>query len=40
MKFSINPIQDGGGKKSSPPYQSFPCNFYKRKTYPQKLSDF
>ena len=28
----INPIQDGGkGPKSPPPYQFFPCNFYKRR---------
>ena len=24
----VNPIQDGGGAKR-PPYQYFPCNFYK-----------
>ena len=35
----LNPIQDGrGGKK--PPYQCFPCNFYKRRNYPPKFSDF
>ena len=26
---SINPIQDGGAQR--PPYQFFPCNFYKRR---------
>ena len=25
----LNPIQDGGSKKTPPPYQLFPCNFYK-----------
>ena len=42
---NINPIQDGEeGQKypppSSPPYQFSPCNFYKRKTQPTKVSDF
>ena len=27
-----------GDKKA--PYPFFPCNFYKRRNYPQKLSDF
>ena len=42
MKENFNPIQDGvgvGGAKS-PPYQFFPCNFYKRRNWPLKLSDF
>ena len=28
------------GEQQSPLYQFFPCNFYKRKNFPQKLSDF
>ena len=28
------------GKKAPPPDQFFPCNFYKRRNYPLKLSDF
>ena len=31
---AFSPIQDGGeggGGAKSPPYQVFPCNFYKRK---------
>ena len=29
----VNPIQNGGGGyKKSPPYQFFPCNFYKRRS--------
>ena len=39
IKYPLNPIQDGGGK-NAPPYQFFPCNFYKRKNWPLKLSDF
>ena len=35
----LNPIQDGGGAKR-PPYQFFSCNFYKRRGWPPKLSDF
>ena len=31
-------VGGGGGKKA--PYQFFPCNFYKCKNYPPKLSDF
>ena len=39
---TLNPIQDGWGenKKPPPPYQLFPCNFYKRRNYPPKISDF
>ena len=29
----------GGGQKG-PPYQFFPCNFYKLGNYPPELSDF
>ena len=39
----FNPIQDGGkggGKKLPPPYQFFPCNFYKRRNCPLEISDF
>ena len=37
----LNPIQDGGGGKKPPlPYQFFPCNFYKRKIWPPKISNF
>ena len=36
---SFNPIQDEGAKKH-PPYQFFPCNFYKCRNQPPKLSDF
>ena len=40
----FNPIQDGGqeggGGKSRPPHQFFPCNFYKRRTLPPKRLDF
>ena len=30
----------GGGAKRPPNYKFFPCNFYKRKTQPPKISDF
>ena len=30
----------GGGSAKKPHYQFFLCNFYKRRAYPQKLSDF
>ena len=36
----LNPIQDGVGAKSPLPYQFFPCNCCKRKTYLPKLSAF
>ena len=36
---NINPIQDGGEAKN-PPYPFSPCDFYKRRNYPQKLYDF
>ena len=37
----LDPIQMGGeGQKSPPPYQFFPCNFYKRRIWPPKHSDF
>ena len=35
---AFNQFSMGGPKK--PPYQFFPCNFYKRRIWPQKLSDF
>ena len=40
--FHVNPIQDGGGggQKGPPPYQFFPCNFYKRRNQPPKLVYF
>ena len=38
LERSINPIQDGGAKR--PPNQFFPCNFYKRRDWPLRLSDF
>ena len=31
LQFYVNPIQDGGGGQKAPPYQFFPCNFYKRR---------
>ena len=34
----FNPIEDGRPKR--PPYQFFPCNLYKRRNWPLKLSDF
>ena len=37
---TLNPIQVWGGGAKSPPYQFFPCNFYKRRNYPPKISDF
>ena len=37
--FYLNPIQCGAGQKV-PPYQFFPCKFYKRRNQPPKLSDF
>ena len=43
MRFSdINPIQDwgGGGLGKKAPYQFFLCNFYKRRVWSLKLSDF
>ena len=37
----INLIQDWGeGTKRPLPYQFFPCNFYKRRIWSPKLSDF
>ena len=36
---NINPIQNGGAKKPSL-YQFFPCNFYKRRIWSPKRSDF
>ena len=27
----FNPIKDGGAQRPPPPYQFFPCNFYKRR---------
>ena len=39
LRKDINPIQDGWGQKD-PPYQFCPCNFYKRRNWPLKLSDF
>ena len=33
-------VGGGAAKSPSPPYQFFPCNFYKRKIWSQKLSDF
>ena len=37
----ISPIRDGGGGgKNVPLYRFFPCNFYKRRNWPLKLSDF
>ena len=36
----VNPIQDGGGAKKANHYQFSPCNFYKRKIWPPKLSTF
>ena len=38
LSVNVNPIQDGGAKKVS--YRFFPSNFYKRKTWHSKLSDF
>ena len=35
---NFNPIQDGRGAKR-PPYQFFPCSFYKRRNYAPKLSN-
>ena len=32
-------VECTGGVQNAP-YQFFPCNFYKRGTYPTKLSDF
>ena len=29
-----------GGRQKDPPYQCFPCNFYKRRNYARKRSDF
>ena len=41
IRFLINSIQDyGRGAKTSSPYQFFPCNFYKQRNWPSKLSDF
>ena len=39
VDFFLNPIQDGEGAKR-PPYQFFPCNFYMRRIWSPKLSDF
>ena len=38
LSVNVNTIQDGGTKKAS--YRFFPSNFYKRKTYHSKISDF
>ena len=38
FEVALNPIQDGGQKGH--PYQFFPCNFYKRRIWPPKLSGF
>ena len=35
----LNPIQDGGGQKG-PPYQFFPCNFYKEGFGPKNFLTF
>ena len=46
MKFFVKLVNsltlfrmEGGGQKA-PPYQFFPCNFYKSKNLPPKLPDF
>ena len=36
---TLNPIQDGGGWQKAP-LPTFPFNFYKRRNYPPKISDF
>ena len=39
----LNLIQDGGCQTPPPPHhhhQFFPCYFYKRRTYTNKISDF
>ena len=33
-------VGGGGGGQKGPPYQFFPCNFYKRRNWPSELSDF
>ena len=38
LRYVFNPIQDGEAKMIR--YQFFPCNFYKPRKQPQKLSDF
>ena len=37
--FLFNPIEDGERQKGCP-YRFLPCNFYKCRNQPQKLSDF
>ena len=43
LGFFFNPVQDGDeaekGGGGGPPYQFFPCNFYKLQNYTPKLSD-
>ena len=36
----VNPIHDGEEQKKTNPLQFFPCNFYRRRNQPPKLSDF
>ena len=38
--YGFNLIQNGGGWQKGLPYQFLPFNFYKRRIWPQKLSDF
>ena len=37
---ALNSIQDGRAHPKRPPYQLFSCNFYKRRIWAPKLSDF